>query len=129
MRLPLYARLAQLVDSSAVDDFESELEDRFNALPEEAETLLATVRTGLLARAANFARIDAGPAAVAFTPRPDFARADVAGLHRKEKRLILAERIDDLRVRLGKIMEILESFIGEEAADVPAAGSERSLAA
>ena len=131
VRLPLYARLARLLDSGAVDDFESELEDRFGSLPEAAETLLATVRAGLLARAAHIARIDAGPAAVAFTPRPDFARGDVAGLHRKEKRLILAERIDDPSVRLGRIVEILESLTEDEepTVDASGAGAEHSMAA
>ena len=51
----------------------AELEDRFGALPAEAETLLAIARVRSAARACGVARIDAGPAAIAFTPRKDFA--------------------------------------------------------
>ncbi len=72
-RLPLYVRLARAADSAALDSLEEELIDRFGALPPEAETLLAMLRIGMLARHAGIARIDAGPAAIALTPRKECA--------------------------------------------------------
>ena len=131
VRLPLYARLARLTDRGATEAFESELEDRFGTLPEEAETLLATVRVGLLARAANIARIDAGPAAVALTPRRDFEGPELPGLVRKGDRLILAERIDDPQARLARIVEVLDGLLGDAQGEAEPAepARVRSLAA
>ncbi|RVT90382.1 helicase-related protein [Sphingomonas crocodyli] len=88
LRLGLYIRLARLDDDAAVDAFAEELEDRFGALPPEAGRLIALARIRRLACATRVARIDAGPAAIALTPRPDFI-ATLAELEAKGDRLLL----------------------------------------
>ena len=86
------------------------MEDRFGALPHEAQDLIALAQVRQFARAASIARIDAGPAAIALTPRPDFAgRAE--GLERKGDRLLLKARIDDPRERLARLRELLEELV------------------
>ena len=108
LRLSLYARLARLRDVEDVEAFEEELRDRFGDVPDAAMRLIALARVRELARAHGVARIDAGPAAVALTPR---AGSDVAahvdGLEAKNGRLILAERIADAGERMERIATLL----------------------
>ncbi len=111
LRVGLYARLARLPDAAALDAFTAELEDRFGDVPAEAETLLTVARVRLGAKAAGVARIDAGPAAIALTPRPDAAiDAAAAGLTAKGDRLLLAERIEDAGERLARVAELLDTI-------------------
>ncbi len=115
VRLPLYTRLARLTTIDAIDHFEAELEDRFGALPEPAATLLAVARVRLHARAADIARIDAGPAAIALTPRTAMTSdAAALGLVTKGERLLLTERIEDGAARLERVAELVHAL---EAAD------------
>jgi transcription-repair coupling factor (superfamily II helicase) len=74
LRIGLYLRLSRVADLSALETYEDELVDRFGELPEEAQRLIAVARLRTLARAARVARVDAGPAAIALTPRRDFWR-------------------------------------------------------
>ncbi|WP_084578806.1 helicase-related protein [Sphingomonas azotifigens] len=111
LRVAFYVRLARADDGAAIDALEAELADRFGALPDGAVTLLAIARVRAQALALRIARIDAGPAAIAFTPRPDFAgNAVAAGLTAKGERLLLAERIDDPVARLSRIEAVLEAM-------------------
>ncbi|MBM6576009.1 DEAD/DEAH box helicase [Microvirga sp. SRT01] len=108
LRISLYARLARLRDAVELDAFEQELQDRFGELPDEAQRLLAVARLRELARDHGIARIDAGPAAIALTPRPDSDMAGgFEGLTEKNGRLLLAERIDDAGVRLERLVGLL----------------------
>ncbi|QQN75492.1 helicase-related protein [Croceicoccus sp. YJ47] len=108
IRVTLYARLARIADTIALDAFVAELEDRFGALPDAAATLIAVARIRVEARAAAIARIDAGPAAIALTPREGFeGDAKAAGLKQKDDRLILAERIEDEMERLDRIAALV----------------------
>jgi transcription-repair coupling factor (superfamily II helicase) len=69
-------------------------------MPDAAAKLMAHVRLRLAARSARIGRVDAGPSAIALTPRRDFA-SDAAGrgLISKDDRLLLVEAIpDDQRV-------------------------------
>ncbi|GLR47774.1 helicase-related protein [Sphingomonas astaxanthinifaciens] len=75
VRLSLYLRLARLTDLGALQDFADELADRFSDLPPEAEALVEEARLRILAQSANIGRIDAGPAAIALTPRDPKAAA------------------------------------------------------
>ncbi|MEG3176408.1 TRCF domain-containing protein [Sphingomonas sp. RB3P16] len=114
VRVALYGRLSRLTEMRALDAFEAELQDRFGALPDAAQALLAVARLRMLARAARIARIDAGPAAIALTPRPDFdGDADAAGLEAKGDRLLLREASDDAGAQLGRIEALLEMLAGE----------------
>ncbi len=109
VRLSLYARLARLRDIDDVDGFEEELRDRFGALPRAAERLMTITRVRELARGHGIARIDAGPAAIALTPRPDSAAGEaIEGLTEKNGRLILSERIEDASERLARLAALLE---------------------
>ncbi len=109
IRVGLYARLARLADGAAIDAFEEELADRFGALPPDAHALLAVARLRVMARDADIARVAAGPAAIALTPRKSFT-ADLvaAGLTASGERLLLNERIDDEHARIERTTEVLE---------------------
>jgi transcription-repair coupling factor (superfamily II helicase) len=110
-RVTLYARLGRLEDASAIDAFEAELEDRFGALPDEARTLLTVARVRAAARAAEIARIDAGPGAIALTlRRAATIDAAAAGLTKSGDRLLLAERIADPLDRLARVAALLEEL-------------------
>ena len=108
MRLSLYVRLARIEEEGALEAFEEELVDRFGALPPDAEMLLAQARIRLSARALRLQRIDAGAAAIALTPRPDFAGdTRQAGLVEKNGRFLLAEATDDAD-RAERVQALLE---------------------
>jgi len=110
-RLSLYVRLARAAGGDTLDAFEEELVDRFGPLPPAAETLLASTRIRALAEMARIARIDAGPAAIALTTRPDF-KGDLAGagLVEKDGRWLLKESTD-AATRLERVQTLLEAVI------------------
>ena len=111
MRVALYCRLARLEDAEALAEFCEELEDRFGTLPPEAGMLMRIARVRMSARDARIARIDAGPAAIALTPRSDFqSDPSRAGLAPKNGRLLIAERIDDPAARIERLEEVLNAL-------------------
>jgi transcription-repair coupling factor (superfamily II helicase) len=109
VRINLYIRLARTASGAALEALRDELEDRFGTLPPEAEALLRSARIRLLAREARIERIDAGPAAIALTPRRGF-KGKAPAVEKKGDRLLLKERIEDEAERLARIGELLESF-------------------
>lgn len=110
VRLTLYVRLSRLASEAEIDAFEEELVDRFGPLPNAARTLMGTARLRLAASAARVARIDAGPAAIAFTPRAD-CRIDPeeAQLTAKDDRLLLMEAVSEDQ-RIERIHALLEEW-------------------
>jgi transcription-repair coupling factor (superfamily II helicase) len=112
VRLMLYGRLARIEDEAALDAFEEELEDRFGTLPDEARLLVDMVRLRLLACAAAVAKVDAGPAAIALTPRAGAEVPAMGGLVEKNGRWIVADRIEDPAERLTRVREVLEMVAG-----------------
>jgi transcription-repair coupling factor (superfamily II helicase) len=110
IRVNLYARIARLASPGELDALADELEDRFGALPPEVQDLIALAQVRQLARAAGIARIDAGPGAIALTPRPGFATHSEE-LEQKGDRLLLKERIDDPRERLARLRTLLEELV------------------
>ena len=75
--------------------------------------LVETARLRCLARAAGIARIDAGPAAIALTPRPDCsANAAVAGLTEKNGRLLAHFDGEDCFAQLAAATAVLETMLG-----------------
>ena len=68
LRLGLYRRVAQLVDGQEIDAFAAELTDRFGPIPPEVTNLLDIIAIKQACKAANVAKVDAGPkgAVVAF---------------------------------------------------------------
>lgn len=111
IRLGLYVRLARITDEADLEAFEEELVDRFGALPPAAENLLASARIAILARAAGICRIDAGPAAVALTPRDERAKPPTKlSLTSKDGRWLLRERTDGT-ARAARVAELLDDII------------------
>jgi len=111
VRIGLYCRMARLQSNLDLDRFEEELEDRFGALPDAVEQLLLLGRIRIAARSANIARIDAGPEAIAFTPRTRIeAEAADLGLERKGDRLVLGEAISDPIARLQRVWDVLDAI-------------------
>lgn len=110
IRLSLYVRLARLETEAELDAFEDELTDRFGPLPPAAETLLARARIRVEARTVGVARIDAGPAAIALTPRPEFAaNARSLGLAKSKDRLVLKHATDEA-LRIPRVQSLLEAL-------------------
>ncbi|RZI76953.1 MAG: DEAD/DEAH box helicase [Pseudomonas sp.] len=110
IRLGLYVRLARLADEAELDAFEEELADRFGPPPAATERLLAAARIGILARAAGIERVDAGPAAIALTPRGDHQLPNGADLSEKDGRWLLKERTQDAD-RLELVTDLLEKLV------------------
>jgi len=122
VRINLYARLARVSAPGEIEALRDELEDRFGALPSEAATLIDLARIRLLARAARVVRVDAGPAALALTPRgKKLVGAKAAGLIEKNGRYLLKEAILDEGERIARLVALLEQLGPEDQA----AGSTR----
>jgi transcription-repair coupling factor (superfamily II helicase) len=112
MRLGLYVRLARIGGDADLDAFEEELVDRFGPLPDPAAALIVRVRMIGHARAAGIARVDAGPAAIALTPRRDLTGDPAAlGLTRKDARWLLKEETGDDE-RTTRVERLLEDLAG-----------------
>lgn len=110
IRLGLYVRLWRLVDEAGLSALEEELADRFGPLPPAAERLIDANRIAILARAAGIARVDAGPAAIALTPREtDRDMSQCAGLSEKDGRWLLKAQTDEAD-RLARVTDLLESI-------------------
>ncbi|MBP02117.1 MAG: transcription-repair coupling factor [Rhodospirillaceae bacterium] len=66
-RLSLYRRAADLSDQTEIDDFASELVDRFGNLPREVSNLLDIMAIKGLCMLCNISKIDAGPKGAVLT--------------------------------------------------------------
>ncbi|MFC6623188.1 helicase-related protein [Novosphingobium panipatense] len=111
LRLTLYARLSRLPDLASLEAFERELVDRFGTMPEDAGRLLTIARLKVLARAASILRLDAGPAAIALTPRKGQAKAlKRLGLEKSSERYLCKGDFADADTRLSKAEELLSDI-------------------
>ena len=114
LRTSLYIRLARIPDLPALEAFEDELADRFGDLPPEARQLVVTARIRVLARGADVEKIDAGPAAIAFTSRRGATlKAGGTGLDEKNGRLLLREALDDPLERLARTEDVLAELASD----------------
>ncbi len=87
IRLNLYVRLGRTRDQAALEAFAAELVDRFGPLPDLAEALIDRARLAMLAIETDIRTINAGPAAIAFTPQGNGRRAlEAAGLVESDAR-------------------------------------------
>ncbi|QAY75260.1 DEAD/DEAH box helicase [Sphingosinicella sp. BN140058] len=115
VRINLYMRIARLGSADEVRALAEELEDRFGTLPEDAARLLSIVELRRLARDASIERVDAGPAAIALTPRRGFAGdAKAAGLEKKEGRLLLRTPTEADESRLTAVAALLNALAPAE---------------
>ena len=112
LRVQLYIRLARLRTVPSVDALEDELADRFGQIPQTVETLLLAARIRVLARETGVARIDAGPAAIAFTLRhgTSVEKWREAGLEASNERFVLNVSIADAVERGYRIASLLETL-------------------
>ena len=107
-RLSLYLRLARLTSGAELDAFEDELVDRFGKEPPEGAILLRIANTRVRARKAGIAKVEAGPSAIAFTPRRAMTRrAAAAGLRVRNGRLVLEASIASPLDRLARTEKVL----------------------
>jgi transcription-repair coupling factor (superfamily II helicase) len=67
VRLNLYAKLLRVSAPKEIDDLVEEFEDRFGEPPQDVTLLLRTTRLQLVAGRLGFAKLDAGPKALAMT--------------------------------------------------------------
>jgi transcription-repair coupling factor (superfamily II helicase) len=109
VRTNLYLRIARLASAAEEEALAAELEDRFGTLPDDVSRLLSLAHLRRLARDAKVARVDAGPAAIALTPRPG-ARLKAKGLEKKDDRLLLRQVTDADDTRLDAVRELLEAL-------------------
>jgi transcription-repair coupling factor (superfamily II helicase) len=113
IRLGLYVRLSRITDLEGLEAFEDELADRFGEPPDKVQQLLATTRVRILARTAHIAKVDSGPAAMAFTPHANFvAREEPDDVKLSNGRLLLKQAIDDPAERLTKAEAVLSELLG-----------------
>ncbi|HEY0086758.1 MAG TPA: helicase-related protein [Allosphingosinicella sp.] len=113
LRVNLYLRIARLASAGEEEALAAELEDRFGTLPEDAARLFALAAIRRLARDAKIARVDAGPAAIALTPRRGARIAAKAnGLEKKDNRLLLRKASEGEDERLELVRELLEALAG-----------------
>ncbi len=111
-RLSLYLRLARLTNRAELDAFEEELVDRFGKEPDDAKILLRIANVRTLARHADIAKVDAGPGAIAFTPRGELSKKAIAaaGLAAKNGRLLLEQAISSPAERLARTESVLKQL-------------------
>jgi len=111
LRLSLYVRLARMADAAGLELFEEELLDRFGPLPEAAQRLILGTRLRLAAKVAGLSRVDAGPAAIALTPRrPGSVDAKTHGLVVKGERLLLIGEIPESE-RIDRTLALIEALV------------------
>ncbi len=122
LRLQLYRRLAELTSEEAVAQLRDELQDRFGALPPEAENLIYQLRLKVLARDARIPAIVVENGQIALRPTwlkqltPEKAAqlrrrlGELARLGRQEIWLPLAWEETRWRNNLHRVLEILAEW-------------------
>ena len=113
IRIGLYGRFARIRDKQALDSFEDELADRFGEPPPEARLLFDRARLQIAAKAAQVARIDAGPAAIALTFRSGSRPAGEAQLTEKNGRWLLSGSFADEAARMQAADELLAELVSD----------------
>ncbi|MCT2089016.1 transcription-repair coupling factor [Micrococcus terreus] len=85
LRLEAYRNLAQASDDAAVDAVVEELQDRYGALPEPAQSLVAVARFRNVARAAGVTEVMLMGPAIKFAPAAELPESRVMRLQRMYK--------------------------------------------
>jgi transcription-repair coupling factor (superfamily II helicase) len=108
-RLGIYRQVAALDGAETVAEAAADLEDRFGDLPPPLLNLLSLARLRLACLRHGIARVQAGPAAVALTPRPGVDLSALADASISGERVILPISQADPLVRLRQILSVLGS--------------------
>ncbi len=106
-RLVLYKRLANCESQERLMDLKEELIDRFGALPEQGEALLAAHELRILGKPLGVKKIDAAPerAIISFVPKPSFEPLRLIQMIQRDGRIRLAGQD---RVRIERATPSLE---------------------
>jgi transcription-repair coupling factor (superfamily II helicase) len=116
-RLVLYKRLANCESTEDLDRMLEELVDRFGALPEPAQALLACHRLRLEAKPRGVVKIDAGPerSVIQFAPNPPFDAGNLILMVQKDGRIRFAGpdriRIERAAPTLAERVAMLREFL------------------
>jgi transcription-repair coupling factor (superfamily II helicase) len=124
LRLSIYRRIAGLIDKPEIENFATELIDRFGPLPDDVENLLKLVEIKQLCREAGVAKIDAGPKGAVLTFHPS-TRINIAKLVKyiaqhpgnvklrpEDQKLVFIKAWEDLGQRLRGAHRILKELTG-----------------
>ena len=122
VRLSLYRRIADLVDTQATDILIAELVDRFGPMPDPVRNLLSVIELKQLCRLTNVEKIDAGPKGVSLSFRDHhFARPEhligwiasqVGRVQlRTDHRLVVSTPLTKLEMQTGACKSILQELI------------------
>lgn len=131
LRLSLYRRLSGIEEREEIDAFAAEMIDRFGPLPEEVEQLFHIVEIKAYCRAANVAKVDAGPKGATLSFRNNVF-ANPEGLLeyigqspnelsiRPDQTVVYKQAMPATDIRLAKTKRLLKLF-ADIAKDVSAA--------
>jgi len=118
-RLVLYKRLANCESYDELDAMQEELIDRFGALPEPAQALVACHRLRLVGKPLGVVKIDAGPerTTVQFARNPPFDAGKLILLVQKDGRIRFAGpdrvRIDRAAPQIADRVALVREFLGK----------------
>jgi transcription-repair coupling factor (superfamily II helicase) len=121
LRLHLYRKAGNLKDEASIDDFASELKDRFGPLPATVENFLDVLRIKVICVVANIEKIDVGPKGVLFNlhqntfPNPDaliaFIQSQMGLVRiRPDQRISLIKDWANLEQRILGIKEFVKTL-------------------
>ena len=130
-RLSLYKRLAGAKTRDQVDTLAEEIVDRFGKLPPQADTLLAVHRLRVASQPWGVQRVDATPAAITITFKPDAPVDPMAIIHLIQKnrdiklvgneKLRVERALPDPKARVQMVRDMLRSLGKPVVADADAA--------
>ena len=123
LRLSLYRRAGALDSAEMLESFAGELIDRFGALPQEVEHLLAVLRIKIVCKTAGIVRLDAGPKGIVLAFRQNtFGNAQALIGHiskhanriklRADQTLFVAANLDSEAARLTTALAVANEIMG-----------------
>ena len=120
-RLVLYKRLASVESADELDAMQEELVDRFGAMPEPAQALIACHRLRLVAHPLGVTKVDAGPerSTVHFGKEPAFDTGKLILLVQRDGRIRFAGpdrvRIEKAAPALAERVALVRDFLAKLA--------------